>query len=167
MPEWREMTKQIDWTAKQPSQMACVSKDLKCWGAWDTTIEAQSQRCHTINLLAARGVETGSAQQSSLKRQERAIINQANIGTVLKAMLGKLLKDGWSFSECINTTLNWTDDNVVEHDVHGKKFTKIAAVLLGASHVTTKLHNRDTTSVENQECAMCTSVLRSREMIDM
>ena len=37
MPEWREMTEQTDWRVKQPSQVACVSEDLKCWGAWDTT----------------------------------------------------------------------------------------------------------------------------------
>ena len=37
MPEWRETTEQIDWRAKQPSQVACFSEDLKCWGAWDTT----------------------------------------------------------------------------------------------------------------------------------
>ena len=36
MPEWREMTEQIDWRAKQPSQVACFSEDLKCWGVWDT-----------------------------------------------------------------------------------------------------------------------------------
>ena len=36
MPEWREMTEQIDWREKQPSQVARVSEDLKCWGAWDT-----------------------------------------------------------------------------------------------------------------------------------
>ena len=37
MPEWREMTEQIQLRAKQPSQMACFPEDLKCWGAWDTT----------------------------------------------------------------------------------------------------------------------------------
>ena len=26
----------IDWQTKQPSQVDCVSEDLKCWGAWDT-----------------------------------------------------------------------------------------------------------------------------------
>ena len=35
--EWSEMTEQIDWLAKQPSQMICASEDLKCWGAWDIT----------------------------------------------------------------------------------------------------------------------------------
>ena len=39
MPEWREMTEQTDWREKQPSQVACVSEDLKCWGTWDTTCE--------------------------------------------------------------------------------------------------------------------------------
>ena len=37
MPDWRETTKQIDWQAKQPSQMACFLEDPKCWGAWYTT----------------------------------------------------------------------------------------------------------------------------------
>ena len=37
MPEWRETTEQTDWRAKQHSQMACFSEDLKCWEAWDIT----------------------------------------------------------------------------------------------------------------------------------
>ena len=37
MPEWREMGEQIDWRAKQPSQVACFSENMKCWEAWDTT----------------------------------------------------------------------------------------------------------------------------------
>ena len=37
---------------KQPSQAGCVSEDLKCWGAWDTTnLRAQSQGHHTIDRL--------------------------------------------------------------------------------------------------------------------
>ena len=37
MLDWREMTKRIDWLGKQPSQVACISEDLKCWAALDTT----------------------------------------------------------------------------------------------------------------------------------
>ena len=37
MPEWRETTEQIDWREQQPSQRACFSEVLKCWGSWDTT----------------------------------------------------------------------------------------------------------------------------------
>ena len=33
MPERREMTE----NCKQPSQVACMSKDLRYWGAWDIT----------------------------------------------------------------------------------------------------------------------------------
>ena len=51
---------------------------------------AQSQGQHTIDRLEERGVERGSAGQSSLKGRERAIVNQTNTGTVSKAMLGKL-----------------------------------------------------------------------------
>ena len=55
---------------------------------------ARSQGHHTINRLEERGVERGNARRSSLKGQERAIVNRTNIGTVLKATLGKLLRDG-------------------------------------------------------------------------
>ena len=32
----REMTEHTDRRAERPSQVVCVSEDLKCWGAWDT-----------------------------------------------------------------------------------------------------------------------------------
>ena len=62
---------------------------------------SQNQEHHTMNRLEERGVDRGSTRWSSLKGQERAIIYQMNIGTVLKATLGKLLRDGvarmWAF----------------------------------------------------------------------
>ena len=68
--------------------------------------DCQSQGHHTIDRLEERGVESGSARLSSLKGQERAIVNQWNIGTVGKtserrggARMG--------FSERIDTILNW------------------------------------------------------------
>ena len=63
--------------------------------------DCQSQGHHTIDRLEERGVESGSARLSSLKGKQRAIVNQSNIGTVSKAALGKLLRDGvervWAF----------------------------------------------------------------------
>ena len=54
-----------------------------------------------LDRLAEGGVERRSARRSSLKGQERAIVNLTNIGTVSKAALGKLLRDGvkriWAF----------------------------------------------------------------------
>ena len=62
---------------------------------------AQSQGHHSIDRLEERGVERGSARRSSLKGRERAIVSQTNIGAVLKATLGKPLRDGveriWAF----------------------------------------------------------------------
>ena len=48
-------------------------------------LRAQSRGHHTIDHLEERDMERGSTQQSSLKGQERAIINQMNIETILKA----------------------------------------------------------------------------------
>ena len=59
-------------------------------------LRAQSQGHLTIDHLEKRGVERGSARQSSLKGLERAIVNQSNIGTVSKATLGKFLRDSLS-----------------------------------------------------------------------
>ena len=64
-------------------------------------MRTQSQGHHTIDHLEERGVDRGSAEQSSLKGRERAIVNQMNIGIVSKATLGKPLRDGmkrrWAF----------------------------------------------------------------------
>ena len=58
--------------------------------------------CYAIDRLEENDEETGSARRSSLKGQERAIVNQTNIGSVSKATFGKLLRDGveciWAFS---------------------------------------------------------------------
>ena len=71
---------------------------------------AQSHGHHTIDRLEESGVERGSARWYSLKGRERAIVNQTNIGTIAKATLGKLLRDGggshMGFSEHIDTTSN-------------------------------------------------------------
>ena len=70
--------------------------------------------CKEYRVDEESGVERGSAQRSSLRGWERAIVNQTNIGTVSKATLGKLLRDGveciWAFpSAWISswTELNW------------------------------------------------------------
>ena len=57
-------------------------------------LRVQSQGHQTIDRLEEKGVERGSARRSSLKVRERAIVNQTNTGTVSKATLGKLMRDG-------------------------------------------------------------------------
>ena len=56
---------------------------------------------HSIDRLKERGVEKGSGRHSTVQGRERSVFNQTNIGTVLKATLGRLLRDGaervWAF----------------------------------------------------------------------
>ena len=56
---------------------------------------------HSIDRLKERGVEKGSGRHSTLKGRQRSVFNQANIGTVSRAALGRLLRDGeervWAF----------------------------------------------------------------------
>ena len=61
-------------------------------------LRAQSQGHRTIDRLEERGVERGSARRSSLIGRETAIVSQTNTGTVSKATLGKLLRDGTGWS---------------------------------------------------------------------
>ena len=49
---------------------------------------------HSIDLLKERGVEKGSGRHSILQGRERSVFNQTNIGTVLRATLGRLLRYG-------------------------------------------------------------------------
>ena len=108
--------------AKQPSQVACFLEDIKCWGAWN--LQAQSSGHHTIDHLEERGMERGSARQSSLKGQERAIINQTIKSSMkpwnhdkhwnhFKGNVGET-SDRWGgahvgFSKHIDTILNWSE----------------------------------------------------------
>ena len=115
--EWRKTTEQIDWLAKQPSQVACFSEDLKCWEAWDTTCGHKVN--HITPSIAWRreaSKEEALDDLQSLKEQERAIVNQTNIGTVSKGTLGKLLTDGLericAFPSA-DTILNWIEMNSV------------------------------------------------------
>ena len=47
---------------------------------------------HGTDRLKERGVEKGSGQHSTLQGRERSVFNQTNIGTVLRATLGRLLR---------------------------------------------------------------------------
>ena len=49
---------------------------------------------HSIGRLKEREVEKGSGRHSTLQGRERSVFNQANVGTVSRATLGRLLRDG-------------------------------------------------------------------------
>ena len=96
LPEWREKTKQIDWWAKQPSQVAWFLEDLLSVEELETLPAGTKPRMSHHQSPGWRSEpRKEEVQQDNLlcwKGQERAIINQANIGTISKAMLGKLLR---------------------------------------------------------------------------
>ena len=48
----------------------------------------------SINRLKERGVEKGSGRRFTLQGREQSVFNQANIGSVSRATLGRLLSDG-------------------------------------------------------------------------
>ena len=56
---------------------------------------------HSIDRLKERGVKNGSGRHSTLQGRERSVLNQATIGTVSRATLGRLLREGvervWAF----------------------------------------------------------------------
>ena len=58
----------MHWRAKQPSQVACFSEDLKCGGAPDTTCRYKTEY---ITPSIAPGVERGSARRPLLTGWER------------------------------------------------------------------------------------------------
>ena len=53
---------------------------------------------HSTDRLKERGVEKGSGRHSTPQGRERSVFNQANIGTVSRATLLRLLRDG---PECV------------------------------------------------------------------
>ena len=66
---------------------------------------------HSIDRLKERGVEKGSGRHSTLQGRERSVFNQTNIGTVSRATLGRLLRDGaervWAFPS--TTMPSWAE----------------------------------------------------------
>ena len=61
---------------------------------------------HSTDCLKERAVEKGSSRHFNLQGWEQSVFNQTNIGTVLRATFGRLLRDGtqhvWAF---LNATM--------------------------------------------------------------
>ena len=78
--------RQIDVTDRQMSQTDVAGMQIRFARCWDVKI---------------RGVEKGSGRHFTIQGRERSVFNQTNIGTVSKATLGRLLRDGaervWAF----------------------------------------------------------------------
>ena len=89
----------------------------KIWGVLRNLrhyLRAQNQGHHTIDRLAEKRVERGSAQRSSLRGRKRAIANQTKQWNCFKGNIGESpeRRGGahMGFPECvIYTILNWTE----------------------------------------------------------
>ena len=109
----RGTTEQTDWRVKQQPQVACVSEDLKCWGAWCTTCwHKVKDTTYTVDYLEERGVKRGSAGQSSLR-------GTSSIRRTLKPFerwrWGNFSETGWSAYELFQAhryhlELKWTEN---------------------------------------------------------
>ena len=74
-------------------------------------LNADMPEHHSTDRLKERGVEKGSGRYSTLRGRERSVFDQTNIGTVSRATLGRLLRDGaervWAFPSA--TTPSWAE----------------------------------------------------------
>ena len=91
------------WLAKQPLQVAWCLRHFsqKIWSVevLETfPVGTKPRSSHHQSLGGERQGKRKSVRQFTLKGWERGIVNQMNIGTVSKAILGKHLRDG---VECI------------------------------------------------------------------
>ena len=91
----------------------CLGRSQVLWSL-SLYLRAHSRGHQTIDRLEEKkgGVDRGNARRSSLKRWERATINQTNIGTVSKAT-GQISerRSGahMGFSKRIDTVWNWAE----------------------------------------------------------
>ena len=114
MPERRETAEQIDWRAKQPSQVVCFSGDLRCWEAWDTKDLRCWEARDTTCGYKARDITPEEALHDLPWKDERGPSSDEHWNR-FKANVGEASgRPGWAhmgFSERINTILTWTELN--------------------------------------------------------
>ena len=99
--------------AKQPSQVACFSEDLKCWEVWDTTCRHKAKDI-TPSIDCRREVWKEEVLDNLPWKDERGPSSDGHWNR-FKGNVGET-SDRWDgvhmgFSEHINTTLNWTELN--------------------------------------------------------
>ena len=124
-PESVGMNVQIDWQAQQISHLVCSL----AWQRWlrglRNFLSTDKPEHHSIDRLKERGVEKGSGRHSTLKGRERSVFNQANIGTVSRATLGRLLRDGaervWAFPSATMPSWAETENWNSNHTSHTYK----------------------------------------------
>ena len=104
-------TEQIDWQAKQPSQMACFLEDPKCWGAWYTTCGHKAKDI-TPSIAWRREAWKEEAVENLPWKDERGPSSiRQTLELFQRWCWGNFWEAEWSFWELRDTILNWTDLN--------------------------------------------------------
>ena len=87
---------------------------------------------HSIDRLKERGVEKGTGRHSTHQGQERSVFNQANIGIVSRATLGRLLRGRaervWAFPSA--TMPSWAETETGNCIVAANNSGKIGSTCL-------------------------------------
>ena len=74
---------------------ALREKRQRCSEAMRNFLNMDRPEHHSIDPLKERGVEKGSGRHPTLQGRERSVFNQANIGTISRVTLWRVLRDGW------------------------------------------------------------------------
>ena len=115
MPEWREMTEQIDWRAKQPSQMACFSEDLKCWEASDATSRHKAKDITTLTACRRKVLKEEALDDLHWKDERGQLSIRQTLEPFQRQCWGNFWETGWSTYGFFRaqtpswTELDWTE----------------------------------------------------------
>ena len=114
MPEWREMTEQTDWRAKQPPQVACFLEDLKCWGAWDTTCVYKAKDIKPSIAWRRKAWKEEALDDLPLKCERGPWSVRRTVEPLQRRHWGNLWETGWSAYRLFRAhryhlELNWTE----------------------------------------------------------
>ena len=120
MPEWRETTEQIDWRAKQPSQMACFSEDLKCWEAWDTTCGHNAKDITPLLAWRREALKEEALDDLPRKDERRPSSIRRKWELFQRQRWGNFWETGWSAywlfrAHRCHLELNWTEQKESSH----------------------------------------------------
>ena len=96
MPEWREMTKQTVWQAKQPLQVACISEDIMCWGAWDTTCGHKAKDSTPLNAWRREAWKEEAFNDLPWKDERGPSSIRWTLGLFQRQRWENCWKTGWS-----------------------------------------------------------------------
>ena len=91
---------------KQPSQAACTSENLKCWGAWDTKPKTSHHW-----LLGGEKSRKRKCLMIFLERTRTGNCQSDKHWNTFRQQWAKTSDYQWGLPKLIDTTLNWTELN--------------------------------------------------------